>query len=65
MGNVFRKLCVEGVQGNSMSTEAFTKNEICQLWDSGALLTTPKGLLCAVFVSQWNKFLSARREGAP
>ena len=50
MDNVFRKLRVEGVQANSKSTEAFTKNEICQLWDSGALsTTTPKGLLRAVF----------------
>ena len=50
MDNVFRKLRVEGVQANSKSTEAFTKKEICQLWDSGTLsTTTPKGLLCAVF----------------
>ena len=49
MDNVFRKLCMEGVQAESISTEAFSKEQINQLWVSGALsISTPKGLLRAV-----------------
>ena len=50
MDNVFRKLCMEGVQSESRSTEAFSKEEIDRLWVSGTLsISTSKGLLRAVF----------------
>ena len=53
MDNVFRKLCTEG-----RSTEAFSKEEIDWLWVSGALsISTPKGLLQALFFPKWSKFL--------
>ena len=44
MDNV--KLRMEGVQAESRSIEAFSKEEIDLLWVSGALsISTPKGLL--------------------
>ena len=50
MDNVFRKLRVQGVCSVSKSTEAFTKDEMDQLWCSGSLSAdTPRGLLRAVF----------------
>ena len=49
MDDVLQKLRMEGVQAESKSTEAFSKEEIDCLWVSGALLIrTPKGLLRAV-----------------
>ena len=55
-------LRAQGVSVESRSTEAFRKDEIDQLWCSGALTTdTPKGLLCVFF---WNTFLFTRRRRA-
>ena len=47
MDKIFRTLRAQGVSVESRSTEAFRKDEIDQLWCSGAL--TPKGLIRTVF----------------
>ena len=50
MDNVFRKLRAQGISVDNKPTEAFSKDEIEQLWASRSLCSdTPKGLLRAVF----------------
>ena len=57
MDNVFRKLRVGGASIESKCTETFSKEEIDQLWLSGALSAeTPKGLLRAVFFQNGKSF---------
>ena len=59
----FRELREEGAGSNSKSTEPITRDDEEKLWSSGVLsISTPKGLLNAVFFLNGKKFCSTWRK---
>ena len=61
MDNVFRCLRTKGTTAVSKPTEAFSEEEVDQLWSGSLSIDTPKGLLRAVFFQNGKNFLHQGR----